>query len=179
MRNRALTLSAAVFVFVCSGCVKREAAGPDVVLTYELWVPISVFVGGLLALGGMYALRENKGRYFWVLGIVGFAAMIVGAPTTAMDKLTLSDTEIHHQTGFYGSTKADVILADVSRVELTVKETRGRRGRKNINHYLVFVTPSGKQQLPLSNRIVEEAVDDILNVLDANNLEVTDRTGGR
>lgn len=172
--SRRLRFAPVLSLLLC-GCIEKDVSGDVTTITYAIWVPVVVLLGGL---AGAWAMRANKGRIFWALAFIGLLATFLFAPSTAMDKLTLSPQEIHLRTGFYGSTKADIALGEVRQATLIAEEKRGRRGRKSTSYYMVFNLPSGEQRIPLGNTLVENSVDDLLAVLTENNIDIVDRTGG-
>jgi hypothetical protein len=71
-----------------------------------------------------------------------------------------------------------VKFGDLSRVRFISEETRGRRGRKNTNYYLVCERKDGSSaKVPLGNKVAETAAPRLIERVRALNIPLLDETG--
>lgn len=135
-RTRFLLLLLAMILATASGCVEESESGSTRVFKYQLWVPLSVLLIGVVAGPAGWLLRKQ--RYGWFLLIAGPLAAIFFAPTLFLERVTLDDNTYSVRSGIWGMTAAhQVELSKLKQVTIQVEETRGRRGRKSKSTYLV------------------------------------------
>jgi len=89
---------------------------------------------GLVALGGLAAtiagwICRKKWSYGWILFVIGLLVTAVFVPALAMDRATLTETDFHIQTGFYGTTNYHLRLNEIQAVQETIETKSTRRGR--------------------------------------------------
>ena len=179
--SRALAL---LFIALClltlSGCVKESVNGSSKVYTIELWVPALIFVIGAVAAPAGYFLRETSDRLAWGLMIIGPIMALGVAPSLFLNKTVVSPEGITVRSGVWGmGGNHNVKFDNVQQVRHVVEETRGRRGRKNRNYYLVCDCKDGTaSKLPLSNDCVEKAAIPFLTMAKEKNIPIVDEVGG-
>jgi hypothetical protein len=165
-------------VLLLTGCVKETVDGDKHIYTYELWAPLLILVVGLAAVPAGWFLRNN--RFGWALMILGPIAALGFAPTLFLERTTVDPQGFHVKTGIWGMTAAhQVRFDDLQTIRLTKEISRGRRGRKNTNYYMVCCRKDGTEaKVPLGNSLVEKAIDQIKIGIDAHSINVVDETGG-
>src|SRR5688572_16715006 len=122
-------------VVAASGCVRQADEAGVQQFSYELWLPLVLLVGGVVAAPAGWYLRKSAGRGAWALLIGGPVAALMFAPSLYRDRVTVSADSFAMSTGIWGMTSVhDVKFAEVNRMRLIMEESRGRRGRKNYNY---------------------------------------------
>jgi MFS family permease len=179
MNRRVLgCLLGSLLLLSVTGCVREEVSETTRTFTYGLWVPASLLVGGLAATVAGWFLRQS-GRWGWILMIGGPIAAIGFAPTMLLDRTVLDEQGIHVTSGIWGMTaKHDVAFADLANVRQIAEESRGRRGRKQTNFFLVCERKDGTSaKLPLGNNLVHAAGRHFLDMASSHGIPYQDDTG--
>jgi MFS family permease len=179
MNRRTLGCLAGSLLLLCTaGCVREEVSGTTRTFTYELWVPASILVGGIVAAVAGWFLRQ-RGSWGWILLIGGPIAAIFFAPSMFRDRTVLTDERLQVTTGIWGMTAAhDVAFADLTMIRQIAEESRGRRGRRRTNYYLVCERKDGTSaKLPLGNNLVEAAATPFMEAATARGIPYQDDTG--
>ncbi|MCA8998603.1 MAG: hypothetical protein KDA80_16505, partial [Planctomycetaceae bacterium] len=134
LKARRLIVLAVLFA---SGCVKHSVQEGMHVFTNEWWVPVVVFLGGILGAVIGFVIRDSAGRFAWALLILGPIASLGFAPSLWMDRATVDEKEFHLRTGIWGLTAVhDIVLDQLTSVRLTSETRRSRRGRST-SYYMV------------------------------------------
>jgi hypothetical protein len=155
-------------LFCLTGCVSERDSGTAKIYTIDLWVSALLLIIGLAAAPAGYFLREWSDRVAWGLMIVGPILALGVAPSLFLNKTTVAAEELNVRCGIWGTTGYHVKYDNLNSVRLTTEVTRGRRGRKNTNHYLVCDCKDGTStKLPLSNDCVEQAAPHFLQLVQA------------
>lgn len=166
------------FVLLClTGCVKTEDSGTEFKATYELWVGIVAMligVGGTIG-GWFYRRKDVRG---WVLFVFALLATVLFLPFGFVDHVTVSESEIKTQWGFWVyPTKHEFRFDKVQSVSLEKEISRGRRGRKKTNFYLIFRLENGdKEKLIATNALMEASMEKIADQIKARNIPFIDQT---
>jgi hypothetical protein len=156
----------AAVVLLQTGCVHEAVNGSAKTYTYQLYVPILLFFGGIAAAVGGFFLRQN--RFGWVMMIGGPIAALGFAPSMFMERITVDDQHFTVRGGF----------AELQMVNITKEVTTGRRGRKNVSYYLLCNNKNGTSaKVPVNNDIAEAAAAAILAQFDAHNVTIVNTTG--
>jgi hypothetical protein len=160
-----------------AGCVRESVGEAGKTFAYELYVPVLLFFGGIAAAVAGWYLRG--GRFGWVLMIGGVISTLGFAPSMFLDKVTVDDKHFTVRTGIWGLTNVhDVAYDNLTSVELTKEEKRGRRGRKSTSYYLLCHCKDGTSaKVPLNNQVCEAAAFDILTQIKDHNVPIGDATG--
>ncbi len=168
-------LVALATVALC-GCVKQSQDGAATVFSYEWWAPVGLTLGGLAAAPVGWLLRDKSSYFGWGLLVVGVIGGLGVGPSMFADHITVDDQGFVSRTGLVGlATTHTIKFAELSRVRLTFEETRGRRGRKTTNYYLVCERKDGTSaKVPLSNSIAEKAAPMILQSIKDKNVPIVD-----
>ena len=175
-----ICLIVAALILLTSGCVDESVEGTTQTFTYELWVPLSVLVGGMVAGVAGWFLRDALGRFGWGLLIVGPILAVFFAPSLLLDRVVVSDTSFSQRTGIWGLTSVhDIAYDDLKMVRLTSEETRGRRGRKKTNYYLLCERKDGTEaKVPISNKVTETAAPYFLKRIAELGVPIVDQIQG-
>ena len=180
MTNPKTTLCffAALFVLLMSGCVNESTSGESQTFTYELWVPASVLIFGVVASVAGWFLRSSLGRFGWALLILGPLAALFGAPSLFLDRAVVDETRFTLRTGIWGMTSVhEVEYDELKRVSVISEEVRGRRGRKSTNYYLECQRNDGtKAKIPVNNKVGETAAPHFLKRVSELGVPVVDNT---
>lgn len=179
-RNSRWYCLAGLFLLTLSGCVQESTTGTTKTFSYQLWVPISVVLGGIAAGVGGWFYRKKDAKMGWSFAILGPALALLFGPSLFLDRAVVSDTGLSIRTGILAATAAhDVKYDDLQRVRITVEETRGRRGRKKKNTYLICELKSGQQaKVPVNNDVSEAAAPHFLLGVAQRKIDIVDETQG-
>jgi hypothetical protein len=120
---------------------------------------------GIVGFAGGIPLRTKNPRLGWALMILGPLAAVIMGPGMMMDKVVVDKQHFSLVTGFwFAPTKHDVKFADVASIDLIMEETRGARGRKNQNYYLLCHKKGGAdQKVPVGTLMQEGAARAVLD----------------
>jgi hypothetical protein len=176
MKLRAAFLMMFALLLVTSlGCVDESTDGAAKVFSYELWVPITIMAGGLVAAVAGWFLRDALGRFGWALLIGGPIAAIFFGPSMLLDRVVVGEERFSMRSGIWGMTAVHAFdYENVSSVQIT-KETSGGRRRKTTYYLNVNEKNNESSKVPL-NTISEAALPDLLERLKKYNVPVVDRT---
>lgn len=140
-----LQMAAIVLVAVlCLGCVQETRSGDSVKYTYQLWVPLTLLLGGIgsSAVGAFLWTIQN--RYKWMFIVFGLIGVVVG-PSMFLDYARVDAKGLEIRTGIpYVAAREQVQFDDVQQVRATERVSRGRRGRKTTKYYYEFDLKSGE-----------------------------------
>ena len=176
-RKSTLCLIAVLLLFT-SGCVNETTDGAIQTFTYELWVPISVLVGGIVAGVAGWFLRGVLGNLGWGLLIGGPIAAIFFAPSLFQDRVVLDDSKLSMRTGIWGLTAVHEVQYDeLKLVNIISEEVRGRRGKKSTNYYLECLRNDGTTaKVPINNAVGEAAAPHFLDRVSELGVPIQDKT---
>jgi len=93
-RPRIWIAAACCFLFV--GCVTKSVSDAGVSFRYEWWLPIGIFVVGVLFVPIGLALRKHSARYGWGLTIAGPIAALAFAPSLLLERVFVHD-QVRHE----------------------------------------------------------------------------------
>jgi hypothetical protein len=171
-------LFVAFLLLSVSGCVSESTEGQKLTFTYELWVPLVVFLGGLVAGPAGWFLRNSIQRLGWGLMILCPIAAIGFAPSLLLDKVVVDDSGFYRQSGIWGMTVNNAKFADLQAIRITIEERRGRRGRKETTMYVVCDLKTGTQEkIPAANDVVRAALPHFVQRARDRGTPVIDQTG--
>ncbi len=165
-------------LLIC-GCVKKTVKGDVSIYTYDLNTMLMVIAGFIAALGyGVYRIRQKE---YWKGGFTVLIALGVGGffiPSFCGDSLKITpERMVLTRVGFASDKSADLNFDDITHVTITMKETRGRRGRKNKNYYLNCSMNSGEVKVVPMGELVKEGLSDIVDNLQARQIMIVDNSG--
>lgn len=159
MKRKIFYCLTALGFLAMSGCVSETTKGSAHIFGYELWVPIAVLLGGIVAVPAGWMLRTATERLGWVLMILGPVAALLIAPSLFVDCAVVDDTSYTNRSGIWGMTSYhEVKFADLNQIRVTEEEERGSRGRTTIKCYLNCDLKNGTTlKIPADNNDVSEA----------------------
>lgn len=165
-------------LLVSTGCVQESVDGSTHTFTYELWAPFSVLLGGLAMVPVGWIVRPRSARIGWILIILGTLGAVLMGPSMLRDRAVVDEQHFSLRTGIWGLTAVhDVPYDHLTRVRYIMEETRGRRGRKNQNYYLVCERNDGApSKVPLGSPVAEAAAPQFLDHVIAHGIPVVDET---
>jgi hypothetical protein len=171
-------LAAFLLLGLC-GCVREDVNGSTITFTNELWVPLVVLLGGIVAAPVGWLLRKRSGRLGWGLLIISPVTVLGFVPSLFLDRAVVDDTHFSLRTGIWGMTAVhDLKFNDLSRVRLISEQTTGRRGSKRTNYYLMCERKDGTSaKVPLGNKVAETAAPYFVERASALKIPVVDETG--
>lgn len=156
-------------VFIVS-CTEQQVEGSKTTYSFSTWLPIVVaIVGVLIAAFGFMIRGASPRRLHMTLMFIGVVAAVIGAPGIALDRIVIDDDHFSLKTGFwFAPTQHDIKWSEVKSVEVVQR----RKGAD-----IVFQKNAGdRESVPMSN-LAETAMDKILSMAKAHNLEVSDGRG--
>lgn len=177
MSKKCAILLTLIICFFALGCVSETADGSTKIFKFELWV-IGLLAGVGIAAGiGGWFLRRLKPVLGWILFLGGPLFLVFVLPGMYMEHVTVSPGKVTRVGGFWFSqTTEEINLDDVISIEIIVKESRGRRGRKNKDYYIVFSSRGKSTEIALGE-IMEVAAVEIIQRAKDRNIIVRDLTG--
>jgi len=142
---------------VSTGCVSETKFGEKTIFTLQLWVPLCIILGGVVAAPAGWFLRET-GRLGFLLLILGPLACIFGL-SLFTDRAEVDPASYLVRVGIFGSATHQGKFDDLSHISWEIK--RGRRG--STTRYMVLQKKSGDaDKIALGNAIARPAADLIL-----------------
>jgi hypothetical protein len=114
-----------------------------------------------------------------VLLIGGPIAEIGAAPSMFPDRVEVDKSGFSRRSGFWGMmSNQKVAFADLNQIRRISEESRGRRGRRQTNYYLMCDTKAGPSiKVPLGNDVVEAAAPTMLQNASAVGANIVDQMG--
>ncbi|MFK7820508.1 MAG: hypothetical protein AB8G99_17440 [Planctomycetaceae bacterium] len=157
-------IALAVFACCVSGCVKEDTELTSRVFTYELWVPATVFLGGLFAVPVGWKVRKKIRKLSVCMILAGLIACIAIAPSLYCDKATVDEDQFSLRTGLWGKTSSHQVRYDtLSQVRFVTETKRGRRGRKSTSDFLVCEKKDGTVvKIPASSTLSKAALPAVI-----------------
>lgn len=171
-RYRFLLFLLALILITASGCVRESQSGTARTFKYQLWLPLSVLVGGIVAGPVGWFLRRQ--RYGWAMLVLGPLATLFFAPTLFLERVTLDDNTYTVRSGIWGMTAShQVDLSKLKYVAITTEENRGRRGRTTTSTYLICNNQDGSvQKLSVNNDVTRAGAPHFLAKIAARGVPV-------
>ena len=120
---------ALVLLLSMGGCVKETTESTIQTFSYELWVPLSVLLVGILATAAGWKLRDTSARFGWGLVVMGPCAVFLFAPSLLREQVIVDDTGLYTRSGIWGLTAVrDVKYEDLQLVRFTFRAGPQRPG---------------------------------------------------
>jgi hypothetical protein len=162
-------------LIVASGCVRESTDGDVHKYSYEIWIPLLVFLGGVVAAPVGWHLKDSSSRFGWALLILGPIAALGFAPSLFLDRIEVAPDRFSRHSGIWGMTAVQEFAFDeVQRMKLVTREERGRRGRRQMRQYLVCSMKNGEtHELPTGNELVAAAIQHIANAAGEKGVEIS------
>jgi hypothetical protein len=144
-----------------SGCVTRSASDAGASFHYQWWLPIGLFVAGVVFVPIGWFVRRHSGRIGWGLIIAGPVAALAFAPSLLMERVFVHDRGFEVRSGIWGMTANETVNFDgVQSLRIAQEETGGRNSR--MIEVLYFDMKAGPGvRLPLNNDVKIEAGKEI------------------
>ena len=105
--------------------------------------------------------------------IGGPIAALGFAPSAFLDRVVVDETSYSVRTGFWMMpNKHEVKYEDLAKVQVTVETSRGRRGRQNVNYYMVCERKDGtSEKISLGHDVVEESAPYFRAIVEAHGVK--------
>jgi hypothetical protein len=159
-----------------AGCTKRVAEGDTVTHSFAWWVPVSVFVGGLVAAPAGWSILRKSNRWGWGLLILSPVAVLVFFPGLLTDNLTIDAKQLSLKTDFwFMPTRHELRFDDVANSDLTAQKRRTRRGSRT-SYTLECRLKSGATQTVPVGDLMKAALPDVVDRLRSRGTPFTDRS---
>lgn len=167
-----------IALVTASGCVTESTEGSTSKFSYELWIPLSIFFGGVVAAPAGWVLRSWSGRVGWGLLVGGPLAALFFAPSMFLERVIVTENGFSSRGGIWGATVShDVEFKEIRSVRLTSEQSTGRRGRKKTNYYMICEKSDGTSaKVALGNDVAEAAAVRILMILSERGIPIVDQT---
>ena len=157
-----LMLLLAVLPFM-SGCVERKIDGDVILFEYLWWVfPAFLFVGAIGTIGGVVALRGNKGprirRLAWAAAIIGPIIALVFPPLVRIPPMELDASGFRLQTGFwFAPQRQELVFDSTEAIEISSSRSVGHR---IVETELVCTHSNGSvQRIPVGDQLLQALPD--------------------
>jgi hypothetical protein len=161
-------------ILLVGGCVETKTSGNTNEYSYKMWAPLTVLLIGLAAAPVGLLMRNSSKRAMWV-GLIAAPVLLIGvAPGLFMNYAKVDDNHFEGRDGiWFAPKKYNIQYSDLERIDHTIYETRGRRGRKNTKERLEFVVKSGEVTKLEVGGLIEDAGEDVLRRAMARNVKIT------
>lgn len=161
-----------------SGCVRESSNGVTQTFSYEWWLPLLVFLGGLVAAPAGWFLRQWSTRLGWGLLIIGPLAAIFFAPSLFLERTVITDTTFSKRSGIWGCTASnDISIGDLEQVSIISEQVRGRRGSKRTEYFLLCQEKGGKtEKVSINNDVSQAAAACFLERVSEQGILIVDKT---
>jgi hypothetical protein len=179
--------SCSIILLAClvllSGCVEKSTNGDVITFKYEPWVLRTLLVGGVTAIFASKLLPNRTDGWFRLvrrvrlLLLIGGILSALGSTSCYFEKIIVSPTEITDFTGVWGSRLIKIEIKELEKVEL-IKEVDGIGSRnQKTNFFLLCSLKNGSfEKLPLTTKISESALRDIVDSFKKADVPLFDRT---
>lgn len=176
--KKMMLLLAAGSVVLMLGCVNEAVDGEIHTYTMAAWVSLGTLAACLVGTIAGWFLRSVNTTYGWGLLMICPLALVFAVPGLFMDKLTVDNEGFNLRTGFwFAPTKHDIKFDDLQSMQVTKKETQGRRGRTNISYTLGCV-PRGGQMIDVSiGTLMDKGMEQIIMRAVDKEIPIADLTG--
>lgn len=178
MSRRVHCFIAVMVLLTLGGCVHEKVDGSTQSFTYELWVPLSALVVGIVAAPAGWFLRKTSQRFGWGLLIIGPLAAIFLAPSLFRDRAVVDDSGFSLRTGIWGLTAVhEVRFEELQRVRIISEEVTGRRGSKRTEYFLLCERKDGTTaKVPVNNKVAQAAAPHFLKRVSDHGIPIADET---
>jgi hypothetical protein len=159
-----------------TGCIRESVNGSETVYQNELWVSISMILGGLVLTPLGWFLRTKNGRFGWAFMILGLLLAFGFGPSALTDKVTVNDSALHVHSGFWvAPTDVSVKFDDVQSVRVTSETKRTRRGGRRTNYYFNFDMKSGpSQKVQMDTLLMRGASERVAEAMNKQDIPIVD-----
>lgn len=175
MHRRLLAVFTLGTLSICSGCYKRTIENNSLTITNEWWVPALFGLAGLAAIAlGIFLIMRKFDWYWAIISIVlGVMSLAYFTPDSALTKVVINDKSFYSSSGFlFLLEETKINFQDVQQVTERVKESTGRRGRKEYTNFLVFNEKDGTKEELKFNGVIKEALPELLEKIMENGIEI-------
>ena len=161
-------------ILLVGGCVETKTTGNTNEYSYKMWAPLTVLLIGLAAAPVGLLMRNSSKRVTWI-GLIAAPVLLIGVmPGLFMNYAKVDDNHFEGRDGiWFAPNKYNIQYSDLQRIDHTIYETRGRRGRKNTKERLEFVLKSGETKKLEVGGLIEDAGEDILRRAVAHDVKIT------
>ena len=180
-RNTRGCLFALLLLLGASGCVRENVEGETHTFAYELWVSLSLLLGGLAATAGGWLWKsktESQSNYVWVLLIGGPIAALGFAPSLFLERSVVDNEKLTINSGIWGQTAThELKLDNLRQIRIISEESRGRRGRKRTSYYMMCDRKAGETaKVSINNDVTEAAAGEFIEQAIEHGVPVLDET---
>jgi hypothetical protein len=158
-----------LLAFCCllvTGCVTKSVSESGTTFHYQWWLPIGVFLGGLVAVPGGFGLKGWSERLGWGLIILGPLAALVLAPSLFFERVFVDKKGFEVHSGIWGMTSTEKVVFDsVQSIRLTQEMSGSRRSRREIEVLYFDLKTGSATRFPLNNDIKIEAAKQIVETV--------------
>ena len=168
----------AILLLNVAGCIHESSDGPTKTFTYELWVPLSVLLIGVVAVPSGWFLRKENEKLGWGLLVIGSLASILFAPSLFRDRAIVDDSTFSLRTGIWGLTAIhEVKFQNLKQVRIVSEQVSGRRGMKRTNFYFLCERNDGTSvKVPVANNVSQAAAPYFLKRITDLGIPILDET---
>lgn len=169
-----LALIACLLLCTCSGCTTESTDGDTTTFSYELWVPLTMIFGGAALTVAGFFLNSFSQRLSWTMMLLGLGGTLLMGPGMFLEYASVSPQEFNLRTGFwFYPTSHSVRFDNIAGIQVTSEETRGRRGRKSKEFYIVCGLKSGGQEkIPVGGLMKQGAAEQMLVTADSKQIPI-------
>ncbi len=163
MHRNLARFAVALCCIAMAGCYNKVNQNGIVNVSFQLWVPLSMILGGLVLIPVGILLAVQK-KYLWgiLLIIAGPIAAGCVAPGMFLDKVVVSPNEFTSSHGFWWSqTTHRIQYNDLREVRVIVEETRNRRGTSKSYSFDCVFKDGRTERVPLGD-LMRQAVPEMV-----------------
>ena len=162
MKRPLAWIGAALGCIVLAGCYQRVQENGSLVFSFQLWVPLLVVLGGLLAIPiGLVQFARGKRLAGIFLAVAGPVAAVAIAPGIFLDRVVVNQEGFYSRHGFWWDpTIHQIRYSELNLVRLGYETKTGRRGISYSYHFDCFFKSGKQERVPLGD-IMREALPEI------------------
>lgn len=163
MKRRLSWVFAGFALAVVAGCYQQTSENGTFVYKHQAWVaPIVALVGVAFVPVGVLLFAQKRRLWGVCLAVGGPIAAVVVAPTMYLDRVVVNDESFSSRHGFWWDPTVEQIrYEDLTGVQYVVKESIGRRGRKNYSYYFdCSFKKANQKRVPLGD-LMRQALPEI------------------
>jgi hypothetical protein len=148
------------------GCVTTNTDGSSTTATFAGWVPlVLLLVCAAMGVVGWMMTRDPNGRTHaqgWGTLLAGVLLLVGAVPTLLLNKVTVTDSEVSIDVGFFwwSMTHERVALANLAELRTESKDHFDRNG-KSTDTWLVFQMKDGSTIRVKQEQLLRELEPDI------------------
>ena len=159
------SLAFAPLCLLMTGCVTSSVSAAGTRFHYAWWLPLGLFMAGLVFIPIGLALTKQSARFGWGLMIAGPIAALAFAPSLFLEQVTVTDKVIDVRSGIWGMTANQTIDFDSVKTLRIAQEATGGRNSRLIEVLYFDMKNGSNAKFALNNDVKIEAGKHIVRTM--------------